>query len=69
MLDNKSLIVLAYLKNYFKTNTKPITALEINIKELTFNDIEKAIETLVDRGYITLTEKAYLHPSIESVNY
>lgn len=68
MLDNKSLVVLAYLKNYFKTNSNPITALEIKIKGLNIADIDEAIKTLDDNGYINLTEKQYIQPSVESVN-
>lgn len=68
MLDNNSLIVLAYLKNHFKTSDKPITALEITINGLNYNDIDKAIENLLDNGHINLTAKDYIQPQIESVN-
>ena len=67
MLDNKALIVLAYLKNHFKESNKPITALDIN--GLNYNDIEQAIEPLSNNGHIRLTQKNYIHQSVESVNY
>lgn len=68
MLDNKALIVLAYLKNHFKESNKPITALDININGLNYNDIDEAIETLSNNGHIRLTQKNYIHQSVESVN-
>lgn len=68
MLDNKSLAVLAYLKNHFAKSDKPLTALEIHINGLSHDDVTKAIETLDNNGHINLTPKDYIHPSVESVN-
>lgn len=68
MLDNNSLIVLAYLKNHFKESDKPISALDINIGGLSYNDIYVAIETLDNDGHINLTPKDYIQPQVESVN-
>ncbi|MEG1256660.1 hypothetical protein [Clostridium sp.] len=68
MLDNNSLIILAYLKNHFQTSDKPVTALDININGLNLNDIDKAIEILDNNGRINLTERNYIRPSVESVN-
>lgn len=68
MLDTKSLIVLAYLKNYFKESNKPITSVEITIDGLNHNDIDDAIEILANNCYINLTEKNYIHPVVISIN-
>ncbi len=67
MLDNKALVVLGYLRIHFEKTNKPIYASEINIKELTFNEIFEAIETLSNKNRIEV-EDGYIHPRILSVD-
>lgn len=67
MLDKKSLIVLTYLKNHFKSSDDIIHPIEININGLSFEDIYNAIETLDKHGYINMNTK-YVGSGVESVN-
>lgn len=67
MLDTKVAIVLTYLKEYFKVNSKPIEVVNININGLTSNDILEAIDTLDNLGYLNRDNK-YISSPIESIN-
>ena len=67
MLDNNSLIVLAFLKNHFETSDKPISLPEIIIEGLSYEDISKAIDYLNNNGYLNINNK-YVGDPIESIN-
>lgn len=52
LLSEKTLIVLEYLKEYFKSNSKLINPSDINIKGLTPIDINIAFTELHNSGLI-----------------
>lgn len=66
MLDNKSLIVLTYLKNHFKNSESSIDADKIHIDGMSMPDIEEAFLVLYNNGYIELNTK-YVHPIVEKI--
>ncbi|MBZ9608642.1 hypothetical protein G9F73_012565 [Clostridium estertheticum] len=68
MLDNNSLIVLAYLKNHFAKSDKMITALDLNIPDLSTNDIETILETLDSKSLINVTDKNYIRICVTGMN-
>lgn len=66
MLDDKSLIVLTYLKNHFKSNDTPLDADKIHINGMSILDIEEAFHNLEANGKVELIE-GYIHPIVENV--
>lgn len=66
MLDNKSLVVLAYLKNHFATSDELISAQQISIDGLSYSDINKCLEKLEAEGRISVNHK-YVTKPVESV--
>lgn len=68
MLDNNCLLVLAHLKNHFSNSTKSITALDLNIPELSPNDVETTLETLVNKNLINVTDENYIRICVTGIN-
>ncbi|MBQ3420863.1 MAG: hypothetical protein IJH34_04200 [Romboutsia sp.] len=66
MLKGKSNIVLRYLQSYFKENSKPLTVFDVDIKNLSMADVERAFEDLSRHGLIKLNDK-YIYPSVEGL--
>jgi len=60
MLDNKSLLVLTYLKNHFAQSGQAVQSVEIIIEGLSPLDIEESFRILDDKGLITSDDKRYL---------
>lgn len=52
MLSEKTLIVLEYLQDYYKYNSKPINPIDVNIDGLTLLDITIAFSELNNNGFI-----------------
>ncbi|MBY6916005.1 hypothetical protein FDB28_10450 [Clostridium botulinum] len=67
MLSKNSLIVWEYLKKYFKTNSKPITPLEVSIPELSIEEINIAFSELNNTGKIVLNTN-YIHHCVENIS-
>ena len=66
MLNRNSIIVLAYLKNYFKQNKKPVTIFDLNIENLSLAEIEKAFEELSQNKFIKLNNQ-YIYLYVKKV--
>lgn len=66
MLKGKSTVVLHYLQAYFKENNKPITVFDVDIKNISMSDVERAFEDLNKHGLIKLNEN-YIYPSVEGL--
>lgn len=66
MLNRNSIIVLAYLKNYFKQNKKPVTIFDLNVENLSLAEIEKAFEELSQNKFIKLNNQ-YIYPCVEGI--
>ena len=67
ILSKNSLIVWEYLINYFKTNSKPITPLDVSIPQLSIEEINIAFSELNNTGKIVLNTQ-YIHPCVESIS-
>ena len=67
MLDNKSLIVLAYLKNHFSKNSTYIERIDLLSIGLSSKDIDNSIAVLESKGCINVNHK-YVSKPIESIN-
>ncbi len=52
MLSEKTLIVLEYLQDYYKYNSKPINPIDVNIDGLTLLDITIAFSELNNNGFM-----------------
>ncbi|WP_238902659.1 hypothetical protein [Clostridium sp. YIM B02506] len=67
MLDDKSPLILAQIKNHFEKSDKELAAVDLLIKELKFEDIDSIIDSLENGGYINVNRE-YITPVITSVN-
>ena len=67
MLDDKSQVVLEYIKKHFSKTDKHITTVDIHIDGLDINDINKCVDALYLNGYINLNDR-YIHKIVEGIN-